>query len=302
MRLAPGPVFRRPARLLCLRSSRFPGPGPATRWVGRCPRSSRHGPAGAVAGRRDRSGRLEPLRPPAPVSAKQDLGPARAGDQPLHSVGAGRCRLPWLEALHQRLVAPVMATSRIFADDTPLPVPDPGRGRTKTGRLWGYTRNDRPFGGSAPPAVSATMRPIAPAPALPNLSDSSAASCRWTVTPVSRRWLRMASLLWRRAGRTRGAGCSRCTKPNRHWRRRQCRGSAGSARSRQMLVACRRTSGDVSAGSGQNLSVWFKIDRVGSISHACLESCSPVVMGSMRPFQWVGSRRVESRTKRLTVW
>ena len=30
---------------------------------------------------------------------------------------------------------------------------DPGRGTTKTGRLWCYVRDDRPFGGTAPPAV-----------------------------------------------------------------------------------------------------------------------------------------------------
>src|SRR5689334_1866209 len=34
-----------------------------------------------------------------------------------------------------------------------LPVLDPGRGRTKTGRLWGYVVDDRPWGGSTPPAV-----------------------------------------------------------------------------------------------------------------------------------------------------
>jgi hypothetical protein len=34
-----------------------------------------------------------------------------------------------------------------------LPVLDPGRGRTKTGRLWGYAVDDRPWGGEAPPAV-----------------------------------------------------------------------------------------------------------------------------------------------------
>ncbi len=59
----------------------------------------------------------------------------------------------WLEALHARLVAHVMSGDRVFADDTPLPVLDPGRGRTKTGRLWAYTRDDRPYGGNVPPAV-----------------------------------------------------------------------------------------------------------------------------------------------------
>ena len=46
-----------------------------------------------------------------------------------------------------------MSSTRVFADDTPLPVLDPGRGRTKTGRLWGYAVDDRPWNGSTPPAV-----------------------------------------------------------------------------------------------------------------------------------------------------
>jgi hypothetical protein len=46
-----------------------------------------------------------------------------------------------------------MASTRIFADDTTLPVLDPGRGRTKTGRLWGYAIDDRPWGGVTPPAA-----------------------------------------------------------------------------------------------------------------------------------------------------
>ncbi len=46
-----------------------------------------------------------------------------------------------------------MAGERIFADDTPLPVLDPGRGRTKTGRLWAYTRDDRSYGSNVPPTV-----------------------------------------------------------------------------------------------------------------------------------------------------
>ena len=41
----------------------------------------------------------------------------------------------------------------LFADDTPIPVLDPGRGRTKTGRLWVYARDDRPWKGPDPPAA-----------------------------------------------------------------------------------------------------------------------------------------------------
>src|SRR5215217_7440082 len=59
----------------------------------------------------------------------------------------------WLEPLWRLLRRHVMGSTRIFADDTLLPVLDPGRGRTKTGRLWGYAVDDRPWGGETPPAV-----------------------------------------------------------------------------------------------------------------------------------------------------
>jgi transposase len=59
----------------------------------------------------------------------------------------------WLEPLQTRLAAHVFSSGRLFADDTPIPVLDPGRGRTKTGRLWVYTRDDRAWGGPDPPAV-----------------------------------------------------------------------------------------------------------------------------------------------------
>src|SRR3954447_20793309 len=59
----------------------------------------------------------------------------------------------WLEPLWRLLRRHVMSSTRIFADDTRLPVLDPGRGRTKTGRLWGYAIDDRPWCGSTPPAV-----------------------------------------------------------------------------------------------------------------------------------------------------
>src|SRR5215213_5027587 len=58
----------------------------------------------------------------------------------------------WLEPLWRLLRRHVLGPTRIFADDTMLPVLDPGRGRTKTGRLWGYAVDDRPRGGP-PPAV-----------------------------------------------------------------------------------------------------------------------------------------------------
>ena len=48
----------------------------------------------------------------------------------------------------------VFAAEKIHGDDTTVPVLAPGLGRTKTGRLWVYVRDDRPFLGSAPPAAA----------------------------------------------------------------------------------------------------------------------------------------------------
>ena len=65
----------------------------------------------------------------------------------------------WLDALHERLCANVFASDHLFADDTPIPVLDPGRGRTKTGRLWVYARDQRPWGGPTPPAAIFVFAP-----------------------------------------------------------------------------------------------------------------------------------------------
>lgn len=46
-----------------------------------------------------------------------------------------------------------LACGKVHADDTPLPVLAPGSGRTKTGRLWVYVRDDRSSGSNEPPAV-----------------------------------------------------------------------------------------------------------------------------------------------------
>ena len=61
-------------------------------------------------------------------------------------------RAAWhLRPLHERLLKHIRASTKIFADETTAPVLDPGRGRTKTGQLWAYARDDRPFGGADPP-------------------------------------------------------------------------------------------------------------------------------------------------------
>jgi transposase len=47
----------------------------------------------------------------------------------------------------------VFKAYKVHGDDTPVPVLCPGRGTTRQGRLWAYVRDDRPAGGTDPPAV-----------------------------------------------------------------------------------------------------------------------------------------------------
>ncbi|MEK7438138.1 MAG: IS66 family transposase [Pseudomonadota bacterium] len=63
--------------------------------------------------------------------------------------GCFRLVEPLIEALGRH----VFAARKLHADDTPVPVLDPGRGKTKTGRLWTYVRDDRPAGSADPPAA-----------------------------------------------------------------------------------------------------------------------------------------------------
>ena len=58
-----------------------------------------------------------------------------------------------LEPLVEALRRYVTAAGKLHADDTPVPVLAPGNGKTKTGRLWTYVRDDRPAGDTAAPAV-----------------------------------------------------------------------------------------------------------------------------------------------------
>ena len=58
-----------------------------------------------------------------------------------------------------RLREMMLSSTRLFADETVVPVLDPGRGRTKQGYFWAIARDDRPWGGSQPPAVVYSYAP-----------------------------------------------------------------------------------------------------------------------------------------------
>ncbi|BDA82921.1 transposase (plasmid) [Aureimonas sp. SA4125] len=64
-----------------------------------------------------------------------------------------------LRPIHERLLGHLKASSKLFADETTAPVLDPGRGRTKTGQLFAYARDDRPWQGGDPPAVAYVYAP-----------------------------------------------------------------------------------------------------------------------------------------------
>lgn len=89
-----------------------------------------------------------PLYRQSQILARQGAGISRST---LADWVGGACW--WLDALQDRLARDILASDCLFADDTPLPVLDPGRGRTRTGRLWVYARDQRGWSGSDPPAA-----------------------------------------------------------------------------------------------------------------------------------------------------
>jgi transposase len=64
-----------------------------------------------------------------------------------------------LQPIHERLFEHLKRSPKLFMDETRAPVLDPGRGRTKTGYLWAVARDDRPWGGTDPPAVAYLYAP-----------------------------------------------------------------------------------------------------------------------------------------------
>ena len=94
----------------------------------------------------EKFGQHQPLNRQAERFAREgvDLSLSTLADQ----VGAAAAALAPLHAL---IEAHVMAAERLHGDDTTVPVL--AQGRTRTGRLWAYVRDDRPFAGPAPPAA-----------------------------------------------------------------------------------------------------------------------------------------------------
>lgn len=64
-----------------------------------------------------------------------------------------------LSPIVDRMVEHLKISPVLSMDETPLPVLDPGRGRTKTGYLWALARDERGWSGNDPPGIVYTYAP-----------------------------------------------------------------------------------------------------------------------------------------------
>ncbi len=94
----------------------------------------------------EKYGQHQPLNRQSERYAREgvDLSLSTLADQ------VGACSVA-LRPLYDLIRAHVLAAERVHGDDTPVPVP--AKGRTRTGRVWVYVRDDRPFAGPDPPAA-----------------------------------------------------------------------------------------------------------------------------------------------------
>src|SRR5690349_2671893 len=89
-----------------------------------------------------------PLYRQAQILARQGIGIGREVLADWTGTAAMEV-VPVVRRMHEIL----LASPRLFADETTMPVLDPGRGQTKKGFAWAIARDDRPWGGAGPPAV-----------------------------------------------------------------------------------------------------------------------------------------------------
>jgi transposase len=94
----------------------------------------------------EKFGQHQPLNRQSERYAREgvDLSVSTLADQ------VGACALA-LRPLYALIEAHVLSAERLHGDDTTVPILT--KGKTETGRVWTYVRDDRPFGGKDPPAA-----------------------------------------------------------------------------------------------------------------------------------------------------
>jgi transposase len=104
--------------------------------------------------------------------------------------GASRMVRPLVAALQRY----VLSAEKLRGDDVPVPVLEPGRGKTKTGRLWTYVRDDRPAGSEATSAVWFAYSPDRKGAHRRSTWRITKASCRPMAMRVSTSFTKRAAL------------------------------------------------------------------------------------------------------------
>ncbi len=148
-----------------------------------------------------------------------------------------------LEPLADAIGRHVLSAEAIFADDTPVSMLAPGSGKTQTARLWTYARDERPWGGGAPPFFGLTRPHCGHSPSNPGIaspaigkastrritSPAIAAGCMPTAMPDSR--IFTAAVPSARSPAWPMSGASSSTSTARRVPRSPKRPSAGSRNS-----------------------------------------------------------------------
>ncbi len=162
-----------------------------------------------------------------------------------------------LAPLHRFIAGHVLGAGRLHGDDTTVPVL--AKGKTDTGRLWTYVRDDRPHGGRRHRQPCSTIRATDAPNIRPGIWKDMQASCRPTPMPATMRCSGASGCLHpysgRCAGRTHAASSSnwpmspaRCgagvvARSSRPLRSRQCGGSTRYSTSSAPSSASLRPSG-----------------------------------------------------------
>src|SRR5271163_1077191 len=165
----------------------------------------------------EKFGQHQPLNRQSERYAREgiDLSVSTLADQ------VGACAMV-LRPLHALIETHVLAAERLHGDDTTVPIL--AKGKTIKGHIWTYVRDDRPFGGHAPPAAlyyaSRDRRHEHPVRHLQGFTgilqaDAYGRYCRQCTT----RQERGGDL----AGRTGGGQAHRRTVRYRAWHQRPCR-------------------------------------------------------------------------------
>ena len=116
--------------------------------------------------------------------------------------GCSRLLEPLVEVLRRH----VMSATKLHGDDTPVPVLAPGLGKTKTGRLWSYVRDDRPAGDPTAPAVWFAYTPD-------RKGEHPQGHCRPMVTRGSSRSMPVGRFKKPLVGRTCAGSFTICRQP-----------------------------------------------------------------------------------------